>query len=295
MTTFTTPQDRDDVVKSNQLILSSYELSLSEQWFMLTAISKIDPYKPFNSDAPLRVDANDMSRFVMTNNAYAALRTAVDELFDDEFTTTNEDGNQVRHRWLQNIAYIPGEGAVELVFTADAAKFLYELKKNYTRYSRNEVVGFASAYSIRIYEWMMQWRNVGHFTQSVPRIRHMLQLTEKYPQFAELRRNVLEVARKDINRKSPYNLELSYVKRWKTVEEVRFDFKPKPAALAGGKVVEGEVIEGEASTGRTIKERADDVDVVDVVDEQPDTPKPSPRALEMMSEVKSITKGKLLK
>jgi hypothetical protein len=122
-------------------------------------------------------------------------------------------------------------GWIEWQFTPDARRLIQE-SQTYAVMNRQAVLGFRSAYSLKLYE-------VGalrlHRRQPVWKV-DMLGLraalgidADKYADFAQLRRKVLTVAKAEIDQLAHYTVEWKEIRRGRAVVEVEFHFKPKSA------------------------------------------------------------------
>ena len=87
--------------------------------------------------------------------------------------------------------------------------------------------GFSSFYGFRFYLMMMQFRETGFCKISIDELRHALDLNEKYPLFADLKRRVIEIAIDEINKKSPYSVEYELIKKGRTYTHLTLKFKEK--------------------------------------------------------------------
>ena len=91
-----------------------------------------------------------------------------------------------------------------IIFHADIIPYISELRQHFTQLKLNEMAGFSSFYSFRVYMIMMQWRSTGVVMCTLADFREMLDLTDKYDAVKDLRKWVLDTAINEINEKSPY-------------------------------------------------------------------------------------------
>lgn len=78
--------------------------------------------------------------------------------------------------------------------------YLVELAANFTTYDLTVAISLKSTYSQRFYEFCSQYKNRENktFFFSVEKLREMLVLEDKYTLNADFRRNVLDVAQKEL-------------------------------------------------------------------------------------------------
>ncbi|MCI5189687.1 MAG: RepB family plasmid replication initiator protein, partial [Candidatus Electrothrix sp. AS4_5] len=69
---------------------------------------------------------------------------------------------------------------------------------------------------------LRQYSNLGRFDLAVNDFRKMLDLENKYKRFNELRRWVLDVARKELNAKAELSFTLETVRKGKTISTLKF-------------------------------------------------------------------------
>ena len=214
--------------QSNALVTSSYHLSLSEIRLLRLCMSAIDSRSPLRPKVFV-IRASDYAETfnVTLDAAYLALRDASNTLFDREIRIgTHKSGRRIR--WVSEVKYHQGMGEVEVHFTDQVMPQLTALERQYTAYRAGEIVNLNSVYSVRIYEWLCQFRSTGWMKITVQELRDRLQLQETYSQFRDLRRRVIEHAVEEINRTADLDVKVTYQKKGRSVEMISFTFSVKP-------------------------------------------------------------------
>lgn len=236
-------QDRQLVVKSNHIIEASYRLSVAEQRVILSAISQVRRDKPVTDEVLYSVTAADLAELCGTDpkTAYRDLQNAAERLQTRRVSLILEpDGVTIRSKrrrvtcWVQTVDYIDQEGRVEMRFGKDILPYLTGLQREFTRYALSDVAKMTSAYGIRLYELLVQWKG-GHREVALDDLRRWLQLEDRYPSIKDFKRWVLDPAVEQINEHSPLMLTWSQRKTGRKVTHLVFDYAPKKPAKAVGK------------------------------------------------------------
>ena len=82
--------------------------------------------------------------------------------------------------------------------------YFVALKKNYTEFELHVALSLRHKYAKRLYEMLSQHKEIGELNISVKELKRRLKLNqegtqqEKYTQFTTLRRNVLDIAQKEL-------------------------------------------------------------------------------------------------
>ena len=125
-----------------------------------------------------------------------------DSKYDDDFIQQLRKHNLLDS--LPLIAKSDDNVMARVIFHADIIPYISELRQHFTQLKLNEMAGFSSFYSFRIYMIMMQWRSTGIVMCTLNDFREMLDLTDKYGAVKDLRKWVLDTAINEISEKSQY-------------------------------------------------------------------------------------------
>jgi len=122
-------------------------------------------------------------------------------------------------------------GWIEWQFTLDARRLIQE-SQTYAVMNRQAVLGFRSAYSLKLYEEgaLRLHRRQPVWKVDMTGLRAALGIDpDKYADFAQLRRRVLTVAKAEIDQLAHYTVEWKEIRRGRAVTELEFHFSPKDA------------------------------------------------------------------
>lgn len=267
--------ERAMVYKSNSLVEASYRLSVAEQRILLACISQVRRDEPITDEVMYSVSAQDIAELSETdsNTAYRDLKEAALRLKRREIRIEQEPNGKSKRKqilicgWVQTIMYMETEGRVNLRFNKDMLPYLTELTAQFTKYRLKAVAKMDSAYAIRLYELLIQWRDVGERDVPVEWLRDTFQLGDKYPAIKDLKKWVIEPAVAQINEHSDLWVKWNQRKTGRCVTHLRFQFglkveaaaTPRKRAIAGEKIngVSKAEIEAKARPGETYSQAAE--------------------------------------
>lgn len=226
------------VVKTNQLNQALQTLSLAEvRIIQLAIVDARETATGLSTDKPLRIDATRYAEVFETTrqNGYKRMKEAEETLFNRRFTYLDDNGKPIKSRWLQQVQYHDGEGAIDLVFTlavVEGISRINGLEKFFTSYLLEQTTQFDSVYSVRLYELLTQWRAAKKtpcFQIEVFRNQMGLGINE-YKRMNDFKKRVLDLATKEINEKSDLRVKYENVKQGRTIIGFKFTVHEKPKA-----------------------------------------------------------------
>lgn len=227
------------VVKDNVLINASYNLEVTEQrLIMLAIITARESGQGITADSKLEIHASDYaSRFGVSNEgAYWALKNAVLNLFERQFSFKEADkkGNigTVKSRWVSRIKYIDTTATLEVTFAPDVVPLITRLEQHFTSYQLKQVTQLKSKYSIRLYELLIAWREVGKVPQiELSDFREKLGIdADEYIRMSDFKVRVLEPSIKQINEHTDITVTYEQHKKGRLITGFSFRFKQKQQA-----------------------------------------------------------------
>lgn len=255
----------DLVVMDNAVINAAYELSVNEQRLILSAMAQIPKGEPVDAKHAYCVTRDDFIRLgVHPDTVAREIRNASKDLMKKSLFIDTEVG-ELEFHWLSEVlrydknaeeklkakypnpedyskyiqmlrAYnlmdslMPSDDdnvVVRLVFNERIVPFLSELRRNFTQFNIEDVAGFSSSYSMRIYQAMMQFKSTGYRKIKLTDLRYMLALGSKYEATKDLKVRVIDTAVKEINDKSPYTVKYEMLKTGRKFTHLELKFKLK--------------------------------------------------------------------
>ena len=226
------------VVKTNQLNQALQTLSLAEvRIIQLAIVDARETATGLSTDKPLRIDATRYAEVFETTrqNGYKRMKEAEETLFNRRFTYLDDNGKPIKSRWLQQVQYHDGEGAIEIVFTlavVEGISRINGLEQFFTSYLLEQTTQFDSVYSVRLYELLTQWRSAKKtpcFDIEVFRDQMGLGINE-YKAMCDFKKRVLDLATDEINKKSDLKVKYENVKKGRKIVGFVFTVHEKPKA-----------------------------------------------------------------
>jgi len=233
------------VVKDNRLIQASYTLGVVEQRLMLLAIVGVrETELGITPETLLTVRAEDYARHFGVNRdtAYELLKDSVETLFNrratvDVYDKRKDKMRPMTVRWVTAMAYEEGEGAVTLRFGIEVVPLVTRLEEQFTMYELKQISGLSSAYAIRLYELLMQWKAAGKtpvFEVDVFRNQLGVELGE-YGRVDNFKRRVLDIAVNQVNENTDIDVTYEQHKKGRVITGFSFKFKQKSKVIEQAK------------------------------------------------------------
>lgn len=235
------------VVKSNRIVEASYRLTLNEQRIILYSICRArEEQKGLFPNLPVTITAETFAKqfpSIDKSNVYDQLKEAMDSLYDR--SVTYHDTDEVtgfprvnKTRWLSQASYIDGAGHVQVIFTPAVIQHITRLEAEFTSYQLEKVGNMTSAHAIRIYEMLVQYRDVGSRELNLMWLRSTLQISDdEYKLTKNFMVRVLDAAVEQINKHSDLKVGYEPKKTGRAITDFVFKIKNKNALVKSKKQV----------------------------------------------------------
>ena len=221
----------DMVVKTNRLNMAIQNLSLIEiRIIQIAIIDARETGQGLSVDKPLIIAASRYAQAfdVSRQTARQAILDAEQSLFERRFTFIDDkDGKPVKSRWLQRVKYLDDEAAIEVCFTYDVVTEISRIdgiEQYFTQYLLKQTSQLKSAYSVRLYELLVQWktaRKTPFFDLNIFRDQLGLGVNE-YKTMGNFKLRVLDNAVREINEKTDITVSYEQVKKGRTITGFKF-------------------------------------------------------------------------
>lgn len=225
------------VVKSNLFVEARYDWST--QMHRITMMALAQTRKDEHEFGLQRIYVRDLAALsdINTGQIYQEAEKACSMLLGQRIEIRGPGGEYHGYNLMSDTHFYPGKGYLEVRFNPNMKPFLLQLKERFTQYMLRQVMQLSSPYSIRFYELCNRWADIGWFDLAVDDLRLMFRLEHKYQQTTDLRRRVIDSARKELKTKANLYFDYSQVKRGRAIIGFKFRVvrKPKAAAKTAGK------------------------------------------------------------
>lgn len=214
------------VVKDNRIIQASYKLSILESRILLSCLARIDSTAELTARDGFTIKVSDIRDLTSSDNTaiYTEVKTAVDRLYKRSIVL-DEEGSEIR--WIHAKRYNSRQGSVTLFFSEQIVPLISELKGNFTKYRLEWIKEFKSAYSIRIYELLVQWQSKGEREVEIDWLKKVLQLSDKYSRTNNFIQKVITPSVAEINQHSNLDVVVGFRKSGRTITHIQFRFSLK--------------------------------------------------------------------
>ena len=203
-------KDRQVCKISNQLVEAKYKLTLEEQRLILLTIAQVDvddeDFKTYKID--LKNLENKVDKKINKNR----MKSLAFNIMKKPFML--KETNAV-YNFFAKVEPIETESALKVQFHPDLKPFLLDLQKEFTKYSLNFLLNLQSIYAVRLYQLLKQYQTIGKRKFNVDELREILQVPKSYDNFADFKRKVLNIAQKEINKKTDIKIS------WEVTKKVR--------------------------------------------------------------------------
>ena len=226
-----------------------YNLTAKEAKIILFLISKIDPLRQQNL-IEQTISVKELEQFLKGEakrwgGLYSELRLIRDSLVRKGIyipTQIQIDGKVFDGyiNWFQEIMPVydeTGNVALKFLFAKSLQPFLLNLKK-YVAINLSEVISLKSSFSIRVFQILRAYRdkfakhqNRSKITYELEELKTLLGIENKYHDWRNFKKKVLEVIENEINQKTGIALQYRVLKEGRKVKSIQLEFWEKSKTI----------------------------------------------------------------
>ena len=223
------------VTKSNDINQANFsDFSLSSYRVFLNLLTKLQHYDHDKNLIPLAMAQRECSLSaseyaeefnVPQNLAYGILKKAVDHLFKTSYSIPHANGDILKINICSQAYYRKSTGHIDVKFTEDIMPHIAGLANKFTMYHLNDIAGFESIYTTRLWELLMQWQKEGELDIKTDELRFALGCVAKFPNYSNFKIKAFGHAVNEINSQFDINLRFEEIKTGRAVTSLIFKFK----------------------------------------------------------------------
>jgi len=214
-------EDRKVCKISNKLIEAKYKLTLEEQRLILLTIAQVD--KDDEDFKTYRIDLKNLEDKVNKKINKTRMKDLAFAIMKKPFMLPE---TKKIYNFFSAIEPLEAESALKVQFHPDLKPFLLNLKKEFTKYSLENLLNLQSVYAVRIYQLLKQYEQIGSRKFNVDELREILQTPSSYKNFKDFKIKVLNIAKKEINAKTDIKIDWEVTKRaGRKIVEIEFTIK----------------------------------------------------------------------
>lgn len=213
------------VAKANDLIRARHSLSTMEQRVFVMMVAKLSRESEFPvQEVPISeiADTSDIDG----SNVYRKAQDICDNLVDQtvDIHDRSDEGNRryTTYSCFSMCQYEEGKGVIRAKFNEDMRPFLLELKRRFTLYLVTVFLRLRSKYSTQIYELLKMRQGISNLRMSVEEFRRTLGLEDKYKEFAQMKRRVIEQARGELKERADIYFTYRVIRDGRRAEAIQF-------------------------------------------------------------------------
>jgi len=216
------------IVKDNRIIRNvRYSLSAQEQKLIIYAISKVVAEDKELKQISFKI--SDYLNIVGSTNSgkdYQRIKATIRDLRNKSWWV--KDGNkQVLLAFLDTATVNEETREIELTLSKSLKPYLIDLKQNFTKYELINVLCLRSKYSIRLYEIFKSYLWLNRWEVYLDEFREIIDIGDKYEDFTEFKRNVINPSIKEINRFTDLTITMQTLKKGRSIDKLIFNIVEK--------------------------------------------------------------------
>lgn len=214
------------IKKSNDLVEGRYRFDIWETRVFTKMLTMI---KPDDEDfKEYRIYLKDVVKdFGLSHkNSYQMLKDGAKGLTKKEIKIIRDTPEGLKefqtHIAVGVDSFVRDGNYIDISFHPKMKPFLLQLQNQYLMYDIRNVLNIQSSFSVRIYELLKQYERIGKRRFSINELKEMLDITDKYPLYANFKQRVIQKAQQDLQESTDIRFTFEEIKIGKQVAELIF-------------------------------------------------------------------------
>ncbi len=219
----------NNFVESRFVDFTILELKIIEFLISQTDFFKDKVYIENRQNKFVSIKVSDLAKVInaYSKNMYSVAKKLVSGLLKKSIEVGYIDTQGKRafkgSNFFNNITYENNTFEFEINYAV--LIYFIKLKKSFTRINLKYITALNSVYAIKLYKLLMQYRTVKKRVFTVDEIRTFLVLDDKFSQFSDIRKKVIEIAVKQINEFTDLFVEFEEKKSGRITTLIIFNIK----------------------------------------------------------------------
>ncbi len=218
------------IIKGNPIINAKFDISAVQMKIFLHMIASIDQAK--DSIPIIKITVKDFQKLtgINSNNIYAYVEKEAMKMREKRIFFSNNkitfDANLI-----SAFVYYKDEGYFTLEIPQALHPFLLQIKENFTVLDIRNILQLDSIYAMRFYEFCKEYERFGKFKFEVEELKNILGLSNRYKNYFDFKKKVIEQARKELEQNAEIYFEFKELKNGKKVEVIEFTILKNSSSL----------------------------------------------------------------
>lgn len=240
---FDKPETNSLVVQPNELVRASYDMTVNEKRLLAIALSKLhnDSRREVDQGFLISFTYEEWNRTFKQNQnlsqvfTTANLRKMKSIGYEASFADTdNKREALLVGNWFSRVIKIKDNGKkrIEVELDINTSKMIEKMDTCFTAYKLLEIAKLKTFHTVRLFELLMQFKHTGQLVIFLDEFREAIGVVDKYPNYYNLKRRIIDPALADINENTELNVVFKCDRTEKTrgrkIEKIGFNFNPIP-------------------------------------------------------------------
>lgn len=219
--------------QSNNFIESAFAQEYSEQEiktmeFIISQTTKADiELTKNNQTKTIEIAAQDFAKMINANikQIYRDAKSLANSLTSKKyhFQYIDESGKFAFETgvFLTSMGY--SNGVIKMRINPFVLPYFVEIKERFTEFNLRYLIAMGSSYGIKLYKLLKQYQTIGDRTITVSELRQQFGINEeKYSQYGDLKRFVIDIAIKHINNYTDIQVRYEEIKLSRKIHKLKF-------------------------------------------------------------------------
>ena len=231
-------QSTSNVVRqSNNLVESPYsqEFSAHEIKLFEIAVSKCEKQDinliKLKNNKEFRLSTQELANLLNTKSNVISMeieKTAARIMKKTIHLRRLSDDGNVEFQIINIIPYAQyKKGIFEFHLNYLVIPYLIEINSHFTEYQLKNLLFMTSAYAIKLYKLLYQYKNIKNRAFSVIELKEQFGVLDKYPQYKDFKRRIITPSIEQINTLTDLTVRLNEIKCGRSVDRIEFIFEVK--------------------------------------------------------------------